>query len=168
LECDKNHYGSFKFNKFDKDKPVALVTGATSGIGLAIANALIDAGFVVYGAGRRTPTIQLPGGYIFVPMDVSLDDSVQKAKDRLLAEVSHIDLVVCAAGYGISGSIEDTPIEMAHAQFEVNFFGVVRVVHAFLPSMRAQGYGKIIVIGSIAGKIGMPFFWLLLSEQICA
>lgn len=140
-----------------ENKRVAFVTGATSGLGLAISRSLIDIGFIVYGAGRRKPPLDLPDNYVYVQTDVALDESVNKSRDYVLSQQSHIDLLVCAAGFGISGSIEDTPIDSAIDQFNVNFFGVARVVCAFLPGMREQGRGRIIIIGSIAGKTGMPF-----------
>ena len=139
------------------NKRVAFVTGATSGLGLAISRSLLDIGYIVYGAGRRQQPPDLPQDFIYVPTDVALDESVNKSRDFVLSQESHIDLLVCAAGFGISGSIEDTPIDLAKAQFDVNFFGIARVVCAFLPSMRQHGRGRIIIVGSIAGKIGMPF-----------
>ena len=139
------------------NRPVALVTGATSGLGLAIAQSFIDAGFIVFGAGRRQNPENLPAGLIYVRTDVTSNDSVEECRNYILSNAGRIDVLVCGAGSGISGSIEDTPISEAQAQLDVNFFGVVRTVQAFLPAMRQQKSGKIIVIGSIAGRIGMPF-----------
>jgi len=136
---------------------VAFVTGATSGLGLAIARSLADAGYAVYGGGRRPAPAEMPSDVIYVQTDVTSDASVRKSIDYVLSVAGRVDLLVCAAGSGISGAIEDVPIEEATSQLDVNFFGVVRVVQALLPAMRRQRGGRIIVIGSIAGKTGMPF-----------
>ncbi|MEN6296329.1 MAG: SDR family NAD(P)-dependent oxidoreductase [Rectinema sp.] len=136
---------------------VAFVTGATSGLGLAIAKSLANAGYTVYGAGRRQASSEMPANFIYVQTDVTSDESVQRSAHHVLVQEGHVDLLVCAAGSGISGAIEDIPVDQAKSQFDVNFFGVVRVVQAFLPALRQQKGGKIIIIGSIAGKTGMPF-----------
>jgi len=94
---------------------------------------------------------------MYVQTDVTSDESVRKSMDYVLSMVERVDLLVCAAGFGISGAIEDIPVEEATSQFDVNFFGVARVVRTFLPTMRRQNSGRIIIIGSIAGKTGMPF-----------
>ena len=138
-------------------KQVAFVTGATSGLGLAIAKSLAGAGYTVYGAGRRQAPADLPANYVPVQTDVTSDVSVEKSVASVLSDGGQIDLLVCAAGYGISGAIEDIPVAQAQAQLDVNFFGVVRTVHAVLPAMRQRGGGRIIIIGSIAGTMGMPF-----------
>lgn len=139
------------------DRPVAVVTGATSGLGLAIARSFVNAGFKVFGVGRRLNPENLPAELVYVQADVTSNDSIEECKNYILSNAGHIDVLICGAGSGISGSIEDTPISEAQAQLDVNFFGVVRTVQAFLPAMRQQKSGKIIVIGSIAGRIGMPF-----------
>ncbi len=138
-------------------RKVAFVTGATSGLGYAIANRLASEGFIVYGGGRRQANSSDEASFIHISVDVTNEESVQRAKDFIFSREDHLDLIVCAAGNGVSGSIEETPIEDAKAQFEVNFYGVARAVKAMLPAMRAQNSGKIIIIGSAAGKIGMPF-----------
>ncbi|HBK59069.1 MAG TPA: short-chain dehydrogenase/reductase [Spirochaetaceae bacterium] len=138
-------------------RKVAFVTGATSGLGLAIARSLAEAGYLVYGGGRRPAPSDLPANFTYVQTDVTSDESVRKSMDYVLSMAGRVDLLVCAAGFGISGAIEDIPMEEAASQFDVNFFGVVRVVQALLPTMRRQKGGRIIIIGSIAGKTGMPF-----------
>jgi len=144
-------------NNSKQRRKVAFVTGATSGLGHAIANRLAADGFIVYGGGRRQVSASSGANFTPVSIDVTSDESVRRAKDFIFSREDHLDLLVCAAGNGVSGSIEETPIEDAQAQFELNFFGVVRIVRAMLPAMRARNSGKIIVIGSAAGKIGMPF-----------
>ncbi len=123
-----------------------LVTGASSGIGQAIAQLLTARGFTVYGTSRK------PTGTL-IPLDVRSDDSVRACVDR----VGKIDVLVNNAGYSLMGSAEETSLAEAKAQLETNFFGVVRMVNAVLPAMRTAGAGKIITIGSLAGITAIPF-----------
>jgi len=123
-----------------------LVTGASSGIGQAIAQLLTERGFNVYGTSRK-PTGKL------IPLDVRSDDSVRACIDR----VGPIDVLVNNAGYSLMSAAEETSIDEAKAQLETNFFGAVRMVNAVLPAMRKAGAGKIINIGSLAGITAIPF-----------
>ena len=123
-----------------------LVTGASSGIGQAIAQLLTARGFTVFGTSRK-PTGNL------IPLDVRSDDSVRACVER----VGKIDVLVNNAGYSLMGSAEETSLDEAKAQLETNFFGVVRMVKAVLPGMRKAGTGKIITIGSLAGITAIPF-----------
>ena len=123
-----------------------LVTGASSGIGQAIAQLLTARGFTVFGTSRK-PTGNL------IPLDVRSDDSVRACVER----VGKIDVLVNNAGYSLMGSAEETSLDEAKAQLETNFFGVVRMVKAVLPGMRKAGAGKIITIGSLAGITAIPF-----------
>lgn len=134
---------------------VILVTGASSGIGRACATALAQQGHHVYGTSRvpRSPV----GNFAMLPMDVTDATSVQAAVQTLLEREGRIDIVVNNAGIGYGGAIEDTALKEAQATFETNFFGVLRVCHAVLPSMRAQRSGLIINISSIGGMISLPF-----------
>jgi len=136
---------------------VAFVTGATSGLGLAVAKTLAGEGYLVYGGGRRQAPQDMPANFMYVQTDVTSDESVQRSTQYVLSREGRVDLLVCAAGSGISGAIEDIPVDQAKSQLDVNFFGVVRVVRSLLPALRQQKGGKIIIIGSIAGKTGMPF-----------
>jgi NAD(P)-dependent dehydrogenase (short-subunit alcohol dehydrogenase family) len=122
---------------------VVLITGASSGIGLACANLFKTRGDKVYGA-NRTP-------------DVRSDASVSTAVADILSREGRIDILVNNAGIAIAGSVEDTSVEQAKDQFEVNFFGVLRVCQAVLPAMRSQGAGYIVNIGSIAGQVAVPY-----------
>lgn len=123
-----------------------LVTGASSGIGQAIAQLLTARGYTVYGTSRK-PTGSL------IPLDVRSDESVRACVDR----VGAIDVLVNNAGYSLMGSAEETSVDEAKAQLETNFFGVVRMVKAVLPAMRQARAGKIITIGSLAGITAIPF-----------
>lgn len=137
----------------------ALVVGASSGLGKAIAERLAGAGWRVVGTSRRAAGADaiLPGRVAMLPVDVTDDASVAALHDRLAASVLTPDLLVVSAGYGIAGPIEETPIDAVYAQFNTNVFGLHRIVRAFLPAMRARGSGKIMIIGSLGGEVGMPF-----------
>jgi NAD(P)-dependent dehydrogenase (short-subunit alcohol dehydrogenase family) len=132
----------------------ALVTGASAGIGRACADQLYAAGWTVTGASRRGTT---SGGWTPVVMNVDDDASVRDGVAGLLAAGGRIDALVAAAGWGLAGAVESCSIEEAKAQIETNFWGCVRVVQQVLPSMRAQRSGRIVLISSIGGVLGIPF-----------
>jgi NAD(P)-dependent dehydrogenase (short-subunit alcohol dehydrogenase family) len=136
---------------------VALVTGASSGIGKATAERLTAAGCKVYGTSRRGAS---PGGGSFemLPLDVTRDDSVEAAVTQVMRLEGRIDLLVNNAGFGLApAAAEESSIEQTRAIFETNFFGLVRVTRAVVPHMRRQGSGRIINIGSILGLLPMPY-----------
>jgi NAD(P)-dependent dehydrogenase (short-subunit alcohol dehydrogenase family) len=134
---------------------VVLVTGASSGIGRVCATWLAAHGDIVWGASRRAR--ECGPGVAPIALDVDDDASLARAIDRIVSESGHIDAVINNAGFGLAGAIEDTSTAEAHAQFETNVFGVLRVCRAVLPHMRARGRGRIVVVGSIAGRIAVPF-----------
>lgn len=138
-------------------KKIALVTGASSGIGEATASRLADAGFKVYGSSRRGA--QGPKrGYEMLALDVTSDASVQSAVAAVIALEGAIDLLVNNAGFGVApAGAEESSIEQAQAIFDTNFFGVVRMTRAVLPHMRARGTGRILHIGSVLGFLPMPY-----------
>ena len=114
----------------------ALVTGGSSGIGRCTAAALKNAGFAVYEFSRR----DVPqDGIKHISVDVTDENAVQKAVEKIISEAGEIDVVVNCAGFGISGEVEFTPLDQAKEQFYVNFFGTVNVNKAALPSMREAG-----------------------------
>ena len=137
--------------------PVVLITGASSGIGRACAEHLQAIGYRVYGTTRRDPAGLPATAFSLIRMNVDDDDSVAQGLDMILAREGRLDAVINNAGIGISGAIEDTSLAEARAQFETNFFGTLRVCRRVLPLMRAQGGGRIVNIGSVAGLIGVPF-----------
>lgn len=135
---------------------VILVTGASSGIGGATAAHLASLGHRVY-AGSRRGTVEAGSGAKPLTIDVDDEASVGAAIDTLWLQEGRLDVVVNCAGFGIAGAIEDTPIELAQAQFNTNVFGVMRVCRRVLPLMRGQGAGLIINVTSIAGELSLPF-----------
>ena len=133
---------------------VVLITGASSGIGASCAAQLSKNGYRVYGGARGAVTAP---GIEPLTLDVADDASVARAVETVLAREGRLDVLVNNAGFGIAGAIEDTSIEEAREQFEVNFFGVLRMCRAVLPMMRQQKAGYIVNIGSIGGLIAIPF-----------
>ncbi|MFE0755847.1 oxidoreductase [Inquilinus sp. NPDC058860] len=134
----------------------AIVTGASSGIGRAIAEALARAGFTVFGTSRRT-TGDSPAGVSMLACDVTDDDSVAALVATVISHTGRIDVLVNNAGMGLIGGAEESSIAQVRALFDVNLFGTMRVTNAVLPSMRRHGQGRIINIGSILGLIPAPY-----------
>jgi len=135
-------------------RPVVLVTGASSGIGAAAAELLAACGHTVVGASRRASA---PPGVAALRMDVEDDASVQAGVAGVLAEHGRLDVVVNAAGYGLSGPVETTSLQDARAQLETNLWGTVRVTRAALPALRASGNGLLVNVSSLAGIFAIPF-----------
>ena len=139
-------------------KLTALVTGASSGIGKATALDLHNNGFTVFAAARRIDLMQdlVAKGIRIMSLDVTDDESMLRCVSRI-AEEGGIDILVNAAGYGSFGSIEDVPLSEARRQFDVNLFGLARLVQLVVPLMRQNNFGKIVNISSAGGKIWLPF-----------
>jgi NAD(P)-dependent dehydrogenase (short-subunit alcohol dehydrogenase family) len=133
-----------------------LVTGASSGIGAAVAAQRVRRGDRVFGTSRRAHATG-EGGIHWLAMDVCHEASVEAGVDDAYTHAGGIDAAVLCAGYGIFGSVEDVSIEAAMAQFDTNYFGVLRCLRALLPRMRSQGHGRILVVGSLAGRVPIPF-----------
>ncbi|MCY1078290.1 oxidoreductase [Archangium lansingense] len=150
------------------ERKVCLVTGASSGIGLAAALELVRAGHIVYGAARRVErmdSLRAAGGHP-IAMDVSRDADVERVVRTILDAQGRIDVLVNNAGVGLHGSIEDTPLDKARHLFEVNLFGLARLVQLVLPSMRTLGSGTIINVSSIGGEIALPLgAWYYASKH---
>ncbi len=137
---------------------VVLITGASSGIGMAAARRLQDRGYQVYAAARQVEKMQSLGqaGVRLLAMDVTSEESMAAAVRTLLDEAGRIDVLVNNAGYGSYGALEDVPMREARYQFEVNIFGLARLIQLVLPAMRRQQSGRIINVSSIGGRIGEP------------
>ena len=132
-----------------------LVTGASSGLGLATASLLASRGFVVFGTSRN-PSKAGRRDFQMLTLDVDSDDSVRTCVKDVVDQAGNLDVLVNNAGYALTGAIEETSTMEAKSQFETNFFGVVRLVNRVLPIMRKRRSGQIINVGSIAGLAGSP------------
>jgi NAD(P)-dependent dehydrogenase (short-subunit alcohol dehydrogenase family) len=148
----------------DGGAKVALVTGASTGIGRAIAEQLARDGLRVFGASRKRPQTA-PVGVEMLALDVCSDESVRSCIDQVLAKAGQIDVLVNGAGYLLTGAVEETTIEEAKAQVETNFFGTFRMIRAVLPAMRARRAGQIINITSLAGLVPLPFWGLYTASK---
>jgi short-subunit dehydrogenase len=154
--------GLNSMNKTNLD--VALVTGASTGIGHATANTLQNAGFRVFGTSRRAAA-ERSDGVTMLSCDVTNDASVAKLVDEVLAKAGRIDLLVNNAGMGLLGGAEESSITQAQALFDLNVFGVLRVTNAVLPTMRRQGKGRIVNLSSVLGLIPAPYSALYASTK---
>ena len=134
---------------------VILITGASSGIGKAIATYLHAKNYIVYGTSRNPDKVNLP--FNMVALDVTDAKTIALAVSTVIEKEGRIDVLINNAGKGITGSIEDTPTDEMRANFNTNFFGVIDVAKAVLPQMRKQKSGTIINVTSIAGYMGLPF-----------
>jgi len=140
-----------------KKGKVALVTGASSGIGEATARRLAEAGYHVFGTTRRPGRAGQPS-FEMLTLDVTSDRSVEAAVREVMERAGRIDLLVNNAGFGVApAGAEESSIEQARSIFDTNFFGIVRMTRAVLPHMRRQGGGRIVNIGSVLGFLPMPY-----------
>jgi NAD(P)-dependent dehydrogenase (short-subunit alcohol dehydrogenase family) len=138
-------------------KPIALVTGASSGIGKATAERLAAAGYSVYGTSRRGAQGS-KHSFVMLALDVTSDESVDAVVKEVLRLEGRIDLLVNNAGFGVApGGAEESSIAQAQAIFDTNFMGIVRMTRAVVPHMRQQREGRIINIGSVLGFLPMPY-----------
>ena len=140
---------------------IVLLTGGSAGIGRATAEYLMKQGYTVYAASRRgSENIEDPfsgGRIIGICADVTDKRSLDNAVSRIIEEQGELSAVICNAGNGIAGAIEDTSLEEARYQMETNFFGVFNTVQACLPTFRDQKHGKIVAISSVAAVAPIPF-----------
>lgn len=139
---------------------VIAVTGATSGMGKACAEQLSARGHRVYGTvyGIEMDPAWKDLPYRLIPCDITNQRSVEAFYGQVKEEARRIDALVNCAGFAMEGSVEDTTVEEAKKQFEVNFFGTHRMIREVLPVMREQGGGKIITISSLAAQVpGIPY-----------
>ena len=133
---------------------VAVITGASSGIGRYTAIALRDMGCRVYDLSRRNIPIE---NVKHIKTDITVESEVKSAVQEIMDAEGRVDILINCAGFGISGAVEFTTTEEAKSQFEVNFFGAVTVTRAFLPYMREQGSGRIVNVSSVAAVAHIPF-----------
>jgi len=154
-------------NSLQQRRPVALVTGASSGIGAATAQLLAQSGYHVVGTSRRAvASVAAVSGVTMLTLDVTDDVAVDAAVAEVMARYGRIDLLVNNAGFGVApAAAEESSLAQAQAIFDTNFFGVVRMTRAVAPHMRRQGSGRIINIGSVLGFLPMPYMALYSSTK---
>jgi NAD(P)-dependent dehydrogenase (short-subunit alcohol dehydrogenase family) len=147
------------------NQKVVLITGASSGVGQSTARLLSQKGFKVFGTSRNPAKAETIPGVEMLALDVRSDDSVEACVKAISRRVRRLDVLVNNAGYEFGGALEEFSIEEAKAQFETNFFGVIRVVKAVLPVMRKQKSGKIINISSLSGITPIPFMGIYSASK---
>lgn len=133
-----------------------LVTGASSGFGLLIANQLHERGFNVIGTSRNPNKLQEKVPFPMLELDISDDDSIARFSQRLFGQIDRLDVLINNAGFLVTGLSEETSSDLGKQQFETNFWGTVKLTNALLPYFRRQQQGKIITVGSILGLISLP------------
>jgi short-subunit dehydrogenase len=136
---------------------VVLITGGSSGIGKSIAVFLSKKGFIVYGTSRNPKKITEKLPFNLISLDVTKQQTIQKAVDTIIVKEGRIDVLINNAGVGITGPIEETPDSEIKKAFQTNVFGPVDLIKSVLPQMRKQNTGLIINITSIAGYMGLPY-----------
>lgn len=146
-------------------RPVAVVTGASSGIGAAAAVGLAAAGFEVIGTSRKTASVIPREGVTYLDLDVTSDESVSAVVGQLIDRFGRIDVLVNNAGLGVNGAAEEISVGQAQDVFDVNVFGLMRMTKAVLPHMRGRGQGRIINISSVGGLVPNPFMAVYVSTK---
>ncbi|MHC5170475.1 oxidoreductase [Acinetobacter johnsonii] len=143
---------------------VVLITGASLGIGYAIAEKLYQAGYIVYGTSRKVTKSHQSFPFKMINLDVTQDHSVKSAVQKVIDLEGHIDVLINNAGFAIApAAAEESSMAQAQSIFNTNFFGMVRMTQAVIPHMRQQGCGQIINIGSVMGFFPLPY-WALYSS----
>ena len=135
---------------------VVLITGCSTGMGRDLAQHLSQAGYIVVATARNVDTLANLPVALKLPLDVSGADSVRKAVEQTIERFGCIDVLVNNAGYALLGALEEIPVEQVQQMFDVNVFGVLRMVREVAPYMRQRQSGRIINISSLAGKLATP------------
>jgi NADP-dependent 3-hydroxy acid dehydrogenase YdfG len=135
---------------------IVLITGASSGLGQAVSEFLVQKNYTVYGTSRN-PKFPTKNGVIFKALDVTNSESISKCIEEIISEAGKIDILVNNAGVGITGPLEEIAVDKAKTHFDTNFFGTLNVINSVLPYMRAERQGFIINITSIAAHMGLPY-----------
>lgn len=144
---------------------IVLITGGSTGIGKAIGDLLTEKKLIVYGTTRNLENYPNFEPFELLQLDVQNQASIEKAVDTIFGRHGRIDILINNAGMGITGPLEETPIEAIHNVFDINFLGPIRVTKAVLPFMREQKSGLVINTTSIAGYMGLPFRGIYSSSK---
>lgn len=149
------------------NQPVVLITGCSTGIGRATAQLLAEKGWRVFASARRLETVNGLASDHITPLrlDVTDEASMAAAVQDVLAKAGHIDALVNNAGYAEIGPLEEATLEDIRRQFETNTFGALRMAQLVLPTMRAQGSGRIINVSTMGGRVVIPFVGLYNSSK---
>ena len=145
--------------------PVVLITGASSGIGRAVASLFAANGFQVFGTSRNPHRTEPIAGVELIALDVTDAASVTAAVATVVERAGRIDIVVNNAGFGVLGAAEESSTAQAQDLFDTNFFGLVRVTREVLPYLRAQGSGRIVNVGSVLGFLPAPYAALYAASK---
>jgi len=145
-----------KITKQQEMKQTILVTGASSGFGLLIANSLHKTGYNVIGSSRYPEKYQVKVPFKLLKLDIADDSSIASFSEQLFSEIQQLDVLINNAGYLVTGLAEETSIELGQQQLETNFWGTVKLTNELLPYFRKQRHGKIITIGSFIGLVSLP------------
>ncbi|MEA5405223.1 SDR family NAD(P)-dependent oxidoreductase [Arcicella sp. DC2W] len=133
-----------------------LVTGASSGFGLLIANKLHNSGYKVIGTSRNPEKYASKFPFKMIALDLDSEQSINTLPERIFKEIGQLDILINNAGFLVSGIAEETPIELGRQQLETNFWGTIKVTNTILPYFRKQKFGQIITVGSIIGLVSFP------------
>src|SRR5215468_1585535 len=144
---------------------VVLITGASSGVGQSTARLLSQKGYKVFGTSRNPARAEAIPAVEMLALDVRSDTSVSACVKAVVNQVGRVDVLVNNAAYELAGALEEISLEEAKAQFETNFFGVVRMVTAVLPLMRQRGQGQIINVSSLSGTSSIPFMGIYSASK---
>jgi NAD(P)-dependent dehydrogenase (short-subunit alcohol dehydrogenase family) len=147
------------------DSRVVLITGASSGVGQSTARLLSQRGFAVFGTSRNPTGAEGVPGVQMLPLDVRADDSVRACVDAVVNQSGRLDILINNAGYELAGAVEEISSDEVKAQFETNFFGVIRMVNAVLPLMRQRTRGHIINVSSLSGQTAIPFLGIYSASK---
>ncbi len=147
------------------NQKVVLITGASSGVGQSTARLLSQKGYKVFGTTRNPTSVKAIPTIELLALDVRNDNSVQACVEAVTSQVGRLDVLVNNAAYELAGALEEISLEEAKAQFETNFFGVVRMVRAVLPLMRQQNQGQIINVSSFSGVSAIPFIGIYSASK---
>jgi NADP-dependent 3-hydroxy acid dehydrogenase YdfG len=135
---------------------IVLITGCSTGIGHDLARRLVRANYTVIATARHPETMTDLHVALQLPLDVTDPTSVDSATEEVVHRFGRIDVLVNNAGYAVRGAVEDIPVEQVQQMFDVNVYGVMRMIRAVVPHMRQQTSGRVITIGSLAGKLVLP------------
>jgi NAD(P)-dependent dehydrogenase (short-subunit alcohol dehydrogenase family) len=144
---------------------VVLITGASSGVGQSTARLLSQRNYNVFGTSRNPNNTESVSTVEMLSLDVRRDDSVATCVNQILSKAGRIDVLVNNAGHELAGALEELSLNEAQSQFEINFFGVVRMVKAVLPHMRQRRQGQIINLGSLSGLTSIPFLGIYSASK---